>query len=103
MGGVERGETPSRDCRRACYCTGSSTELLDAPATSTTTGRLPAASPVGTSTSTPYRPTNPGASPLKLTIAFVPPMVTVGVATVGCPLPGSPSAGGEDTAPRPVQ
>ena len=44
-----------------------------------------------------------GANPLKLTGAVTPPMVTLGFAVVVCPAPAAPSAGGEPTAPSPVQ
>ena len=65
----------------------------------------PVGAPAGTCTLIWYRPTYPGASPEKLTVAGTPPTVTVGVARVvasGLTGPAEPGAGRFETSPRPV-
>src|ERR1017187_2170191 len=66
----------------------------------------PLEAPAGTTTSSWYSPTAPGARPENRTVAAAPPIVTFGVATVresGSFSPGDPVAGWLLTKPKPVQ
>jgi len=64
---------------------------------------VPGATVCGICPFTWYRPTNPGASPAKLGVTAILPMVMVGSATSACPVPTAPLAGGVTTAPSPLQ
>ncbi len=79
---------------------------VEPPIVITTGTALPGDTPVGTCTFTWYSPTKPGERPENAAVIGMPPMVTVGVATVlasGPPGPAAPLAGRLFTSPSPVQ